>query len=768
MPAAEGSAITIDNFSSKDYGFVFLTSSPGGCMTARQVSPTQSLLSNPISILLVLIAALLTPALAAAGEVHPLFNLQSPAQSPFPSDRFTVFDFAQNTALRVNLPLPNCATNPSDCMDTLLLNQLDGFNPQPRISIPFDGAIDVSTVNSQTVFLVRIGNVLDADDAPLHPIGINQVVWDPATLTLHVESDEHLDQHSNYLLLVTTGIRDASGKAIEASESFEQLGRDDDDDFDFARGQDRQARLYRQILARLVRPDVLRQIEAGLGRKLRRKDIAVASLFTTESVTATLEKIRDQIKAAPAPVASFNLGLQGERTVFPLNALHAILFQQEVGTAPAFNTVPVPTPALAIVPSVAAVAFGKFRALNFEAPGAFIPAVPTRTGVPAVQSTADLYFNVFIPAGPRPARGWPVAIFSHGFGDNKNNSPFAVAAVMAAAGVATITVNSVGHGFGPLSTLTVVLQNGNLVILPAGGRGVDLNGDGKIDPTEGFLSPPPHSSSATRDGVQQTVADLMQLVRAIQGGMDVDGSGSAALDPSRIYFFGQSLGGICGTVFLGIEPDVRAGVVNVPGGSFGEISRLSPTFRPLAGFLLAIRVPSLINVGGLAFNENEPLRNQPPVTNNVPGAMAIQTFFDNTEWMSQAGDPVAWAPFIRKSPLAGEHQKPVIVQFARGDETVPNPATTALLRSGGLADRATFFRNDIAFSLGVGFPKNPHAFLTNLAAPLPVAGTAIEAQKQIAVFFASDGALTIDPDGPAPLFETPIVPPLPEDLAFIP
>jgi hypothetical protein len=32
---------------------------------------------------------------------------------------------------------------------------------------------------------------------------------------------------------------------------------------------------------------------------------------------------------------------------------------------------------------------------------------------------------------------------------------------------------------------------------------------------------------------------------------------------------------------------------------------------------------------------------------------------------------------------------------------------------------------------------------------------------------ASDGAVTIDPDGPAPLFETPIAGSLPETLNFI-
>lgn len=64
-------------------------------------------------------------------------------------------------------------------------------------------------------------------------------------------------------------------------------------------------------------------------------------------------------------------------------------------------------------------------------------------------------------------------------------------------------------------------------------------------------------------------------------------------------------------------------------------------------------------------------------------------------------------------------------------------------------------------------PKNPHAVLTRLFIPA-VAAVAAGAQRRIAVFFASDGTLILDPDGQAPLCEVPIVPPLPEELAFIP
>src|SRR5688572_6865498 len=95
----------------------------------------------------------LAPLAALADGVEPL--------SIFPSDRFTVFDSSQNTFRRVNLPVPaDCAAPTTSaravqCQDIAVLNTLDGFNIQPRISIAFDGPIDVSTVDSDSVFLVN-------------------------------------------------------------------------------------------------------------------------------------------------------------------------------------------------------------------------------------------------------------------------------------------------------------------------------------------------------------------------------------------------------------------------------------------------------------------------------------------------------------------------------------------------------------------------------------------------------------------------------------
>jgi hypothetical protein len=115
----------------------------------------------------------------------------------------------------------------------------------------------------------------------------------------------------------------------------------------------------------------------------------------------------------------------------------------------------------------------------------------------------------------------------------------------------------------------------------------------------------------------------------------------------------------------------------------------------------------------------------------------------------------------------------VIIQFARGDQIVPNPTQTALVRAGELADRATFFRTDLFYATqprplpaAIAPPIYPHTFL-NTFSPAGAAAVSLAAQAQIATFFATDGAVTIDPDGPGPLFETPIALPLPDALNFL-
>jgi hypothetical protein len=299
----------------------------------------------------------------------------------------------------------------------------------------------------------------------------------------------------------------------------------------------------------------------------------------------------------------------------------------------------------------------------------------------------------------------------------------------------------------------------------------------------------------------------MQLVRVIEIGIDVDGDGVTDLDPSRISYFGWSFGANNGTTLLAVDPNVREGALYSPGGPIFQNSRLSPGRSAGFGASLASQMPSLINSPGITsldgvpipsgpyFNESMPLRDgitltagladsttytiQSPVIRTVAGATAIQEYMEKRDWVVQSGNHVAFARHLRRDPLAGVPVKSVLILFGKGDQTIANPNATAMLRAGDLADRATYYRNDLAYgenpgvpaSPGVleipGVPKNPHAFVNQIAfSDRLVADIARGAQKQIAVFLASGGAVIVHPE-PARFFEVPILGPLPESLNFI-
>jgi hypothetical protein len=673
--------------------------------------------------------------LAVVALVLPTAALAATAGQPFPSNLYTTDDAGQATGLRVDLAKPNCAVRPSDCADIDVLNSLDGFNIQPRISVPFSGPIDLATATSDNIFLVGPG---------YHVTGINQVVWEPAANTLHFESDQQLEQSSTYLLVVTNGVRDADGAPLDTT-TFRH-------DLNFGQTNDPATKAYRKSL--------LDGLSMARAVGVQTDDIASASLFTTQTITAISKKIREQIQASSPGAVSFTLGSAGERTVFPLATTSSIVWRRQTGTATFVNS-PLPLAALSVFPgSIASVAFGAYSSPDYENASKVIPPYATATGTPVPLATNTIGLTLFTPSGAKPAGGWPVAIFGHGFTDSRNGAPWIVASSLARAGIATAAINVVGHGFGPLGTYDVTTSTG-VVTLPAGGRAIDQNGNGTFDSTEGVNAAAPQTLIGNRDGLRQTVVDIMQLVRQLQAGVDVDGDGASDLSSSRLYYGGQSFGGIYGAPLLAVEPALRAGLVNVPGGPLIEIARLSPSFRILVGISLLSRVPPIYNGTPVfpftSFNENIPLRNLPLLVDTVPGASAIQQLIEWTEWAQQSANPAAYAPHLTN---------PIILQFARGDQTVPNPTTSAIIRAGGLALRSTVFRNDLAFVANPAVPKNPHTFLTNIASP-SAGAYALMAQAQMATFFATDGATTIDPDGAGPFFETPTST-VWEDLNFIP
>ncbi|MBI2468062.1 MAG: hypothetical protein HYV62_09635, partial [Candidatus Rokubacteria bacterium] len=214
-----------------------------------------------------------------APPVEPRFEPAVPGRSPFPSDLLTVADATQRTGLRVAFPLPDCAVERSACDDVRLLNELDGFDLDPRLAVPFSGPVDAASVTARSLFLVRLA------PGPPEAVSVERVVYDPGTYALYARPEALLEPETPYGLVVTRELRDAHGRPIAASRAFHR----------FLRRADGVPARYRQALAGLLVVLARRGVKA--------EEVAVASVFTTGSVTGFLERAREALDRRTPPPA---------------------------------------------------------------------------------------------------------------------------------------------------------------------------------------------------------------------------------------------------------------------------------------------------------------------------------------------------------------------------------------------------------------------------------------------------------------------------------
>jgi len=590
-------------------------------------------------------------ALAQPGKAVPL--------SVFPSDTLTVADPGQLTGRRVALPTTGCGA-PISCGLVQQLNQLDGFDLDPRIAVRFSAAVDPAAAAERITVQEAHGG---------WRTGVDRVVWDPATNTLYAHPAQQLAPGTTYRIKVQGGPANTS-----VQDTFTTLSAPDG------------------LL------DLQRQIDSG-------------SAFAAAGITAP--------------------GLQVEG-VFPADGT-TVTWTQDRGTA----RVPVPV----TIPQAgtgATLVFGSYLAPTWLQDDVTIAQTPTGDAGPSPLEAQRLPVVAVLPAGTPPPGGWPVAVFGHGF-TGSDTSVLAAAVANAGNGIATIGTNVVGHGYGPKSSYTVS-SGGTTTPLSSYGRGVDQNSDGAIGSTEGSSATGASAAQSSRDALRQTAADIMTLVRSV-GGTDVDGNGSPDLSGTDVTYFGQSFGGIYGTMLTGADPAVARAVLNVAGGPITEISRLAPAFRPLT--TAALQSAGLLNSTDPTrafFQEQLPLRGEGPVTVTVPGAVAIQEYLARATWLARPGSPETFSPLIEPERA--------VFQVAFGDQTVPNPTSYTVIDAGDLWSRTSLYRNDKTANSA----NNPHSFLLQL--PLPASE---QGQAQVAAFLGRGEV--IDPDGVGDVWEVPIVDP---------
>jgi len=688
-------------------------------------------------ILSFLIATLLLSCAHAAG-VRVEFDPRRADIGPYPTDFQTIPDTRQVTGLRIQRP----ASPFFDFALDRTLNQLDGFALNTRITVKFSGAVQPETLRAGIHFLWL--DPVQPERYHLQPAGhltpINEVVYDPFTNRAFAKPDEAFEGARRYAVLITDAVLDRAGEPVTEDAGF------------------------RACLEKTIGGSYCVQLSDAVARYAGvlppNRRIVGASLYTTLSATAFLERARDVVMRTPP---RFLRGVQG---IVNLSTLSGGLLRAEVGASGETEDVPFPA-SLSLLPAtgVRRMAIASFRAPRFLDERGLLPETPTATE-PVPLGEDEIEMTVYLPSSPMPPGGYPVLVAGHGFGDNRFGFPTVLAVGQLSSGYAVVSINAFGHGYGAGTTLVLTMAGGQELVLPARGRGIDRSGDGRITPGEGCVQTGAEAPVLTRDCVRQTAADLMQLLRVLREGVDLDGDGRPELNGARTSYIGQSLGAFYGTLLHAVEPDLRAATLNVGGGS------ALPTLLYGSGRGGELRAwMDRFGFTGLEAGPGLPFRYEPVRVLGNPLLAAWQDFLAALEWAEAPGAPASYAPHLKSATLPGVPIKRTLFQIARGDRTVPNPSNSLLVRSANMLESTSVYRHDLAVAQVRGLPANPHTFLAAIE-PSAFSAAGFAAQQQAIIYMESADPVIPNVNGslaryfPSPVFEVPTA--YYEDLGYRP
>ncbi|MDQ6848053.1 MAG: Ig-like domain-containing protein [Candidatus Dormibacteraeota bacterium] len=667
----------------------------------------------------------------------------------FPDNFFTVADSAQVTGMRVNfrgagVDFPACTSaNFSVCDTFAMLNKLDGFDLQPRVTVPLTGAVDLASVDDSNFYIT--------DDIGQFVSGMRQLVFDPGSNTMSGISDKFLTEDTPYRAVVTSGIKDSAANPISACSSVCNV----------------------RFTTRTASAE-LANIRKAMDLPLSDPKNAYTLAGFPNAATDTSGRKASFQQASTTTVFQASNVLPSVSGSLPGSAGIVRNDQQRTNPADPNYIVSSVVPNLIPPGGPGYYAFGSLLSPRYQFASATghqdnpygigdgktdgeIPPVPTKQ-TPPPQGADRIGLIVVTPDPAKFAPPWPVAIYGPGF-TRSNYDIFVTADYNASLGIATMSTDPSGHGYGPNSTTTINQVGGVSTTFKSYGRGRDLDGDGKIHnglgpagtPTYDGVGPSSHYQSGggflpshkpidgLQSGLIQTVVDNMALARSALAGMDIPGVGNNVFGGKPIMYYGLSFGGIYGTMLMGTDPVFHQGLLNVPGGPIADIARLSSFRRNLADTLGTAK-PSLLNggPGNNGFTEDMPLRNDPPVVITHAGARLIQELFGETNWYDRSGSPETFAPRIRlrPDPSWAATPKNVLFQTAYGDGTVPNPTAGTLYRAGNLFDRVVYYRNDKTPT----YASDPHGWLAD-----PTLAGRTFGEQQLGLFLATGTAFNTNP-----------------------
>ena len=329
-----------------------------------------------------------------------------------------------------------------------------------------------------------------------------------------------------------------------------------------------------------------------------------------------------------------------------------------------------------------------------------------------------------------PPGGWPVAIVQHGITRNRSDA-LAMSDGFADACYIVASIDLPLHGItDPTNPLYCDVTKPQCIGATERTFNVDLvNNTSGAAVADGVTdSSGTHFINLTsprtgRDNLRQGEADLITLTKSVQALAIAPGTplpaGPVGVNPARVSFAGQSLGGIVGGSFAHFAGDLVTVTLEEPGGLITKLLLDSATFGP--------RISGAVSASA------------------VRDSYSYNLFFRDIQAVIDSGDPIN---HIKDAVT----MHPVHLIKVLDDAVVPNSATDRLIEAGGLNKLTTLGPNAVGPGNGgyAFFTQGAHGSMFDPTASL---AATIEMQSQ-AIKFA---ATAVAPGGPFVFLTDPTV-----------
>jgi hypothetical protein len=555
---------------------------------------------------------------------------------PFPNDHFTVADPSTETGRRVNFNRSSMPTNrlglPIEPAD---YNRNDGFSPGSTIVTKVPG-LDTpqAFANTGAVPITDVERSFDPDQPVVlinAATGERQLIWaeldsnatSPATTALLINPAENLEEGTRYIVALRN-LRDAAGTLIPAPEAF---------------------RVYRdgvftgqpEVEAR--RPHFENDIFPALqAAGIPRADLYMAWDFTVASQDNISERVLHIRNDAFAQLGDTNLAdmtVQGTSPRFAVNSITNYTVAQNPRIARRVRgqvVVPCYLTTLACAPLLSRFNYGP-------------DGLPRQRRVLLARNNYQANYDCIIPRSAVnggnviPARP---SLYGHGlFGTADEVTGANVEAMANEHRMMFCATDWAGMSNRDLPNVALILQ--------------DLS----LFPT-------------LVDRVQQGWLNFLYLGRTMihSNGFRSHNAfkfgGQSVINPARLFYDGNSQGGILGGGLTAVAPDFNRAVLGVPGIRFSVlIPRSIHRDRFLEGeFIEGVPLP-------IGLNDSYTNELQRPL------------IFSMVQMLWDRGEPNGYAHVMTSSPLPNTPPHEVLLHEAFGDHQVANVLTEVEARSIG-------------------------------------------------------------------------------------